>query len=226
MKNDHKYPESTSNYNISEVLSEENLSILEQEIIKDDSILDDTKIIVPDISENDVAYHNKKFGCLPYAHYKYTDEFFVVRWHITKDNQLKKEFVSYIYDVQKKKWVSKFPTPRPLYNLFELVSRPDSPVLIVEGEKTADAAKQLFPDYVVVTSSGGAKSANKSDWSVFQGRDIVIAPDNDQAGSSNAETVKKLCASIVNNIRFLYPKTLGKYTIENTSIVELQGEVP
>lgn len=226
MKGNQKYPESTSNYNISEALSEENLNIIEQEIIKDDSILEDTKIIVPDISENDVAYHNKKFGCLPYAHYKYTDEFFVVRWHITKDNQLKKEFVSYIYDVQKKKWVSKFPTPRPLYNLFELVSRPDSPVLIVEGEKTADAAKQLFPDYVVVTSSGGAKSANKSDWSVFQGRDIVIAPDNDQAGSSNAETVKKLCASIVNNIRFLYPKTLGKYTIENTSIVELQGEVP
>ena len=179
MKGNQKYPESTSNYNISEALSEENLNIIEQEIIKDDYILDDTKIIVPDITENDLAYHNKKFGRLPYARYKYTDEFFVVRWHITKDNQLKKEFASYIYDVQKKKWVSKFPTPRPLYNLFELVSRPDSPVLIVEGEKTADAAKQLFPNYVVVTSSGGAKSANKSDWSVLQDRDIVIAPDND-----------------------------------------------
>ena len=79
-----------------------------------------------------------------------------MRWHITKDNQLKKEFVPYIYDVQKKKWVSKFPTPRPLYNLSELALRPDSPVLIVEGEKTADAAK-LFPDYVVVTSSGRCK---------------------------------------------------------------------
>lgn len=226
MKNDHKYPESTSNYNISEALSEENLNISEQEIIKDDSILDDTKIIVPDISENDLAYHNKKFGCSPYTYYKYTDEFFVVRWHITKDNQLKKEFVPYIYDVQKKKWVSKFPTPRPLYNLFELVSRPDIPVLIVEGEKTADAAKQLFPDYVVVTSSGGAKSANKSDWSVLQGRYIVIAPDNDEAGISYAKKIPELCASIVNNIRFLYPKTLGKYTIENSSIVERQGEVP
>lgn len=227
MKNDHKYPESTSNYNISEALSEENLNISEQEIIKDDSILDDTKIIVPDISENDLAYHNKKFGCSPYTYYKYTDEFFVVRWHITKDDQLKKEFIPYIFDAQKVKWISKgYPAPRPLYNLLELIAKPDSPVLIVEGEKTVEAAKQLFPDYVVVTSSGGAKSANKSDWSVLQGRDIVIAPDNDQAGTSYAETVKKLCASIVSNFRFLYPKTLGKYTIENSSIVERQVEVP
>jgi putative DNA primase/helicase len=226
MKDNHKYPESTSNYNISEALSEENLNISEQEIIKNDSILEDTKIIVPDISENDLAYHNKKFGCLPYAHYKYTDGFFIVRWHITKDNQLKKEFVPYIYDVQKKKWVSKFPLVRSLYNLSELALRPDSPVLIVEGEKTADAAKQLFPDFVVVTSSGGAKSANKSDWSVLQGRDIVIAPDNDEVGISYTKKIQELCSSIVSNVRFLYPKTLGKYTIENSSIIERQGEVP
>ena len=232
MKDNHKYPESTSNYSIPEALSEENLNILEQEIIKDNSILEnsnsceDTIIIPPDITENDLAYHNKKFGCLPYAYYKYTDEFFVVRWHITKDNDLKKEFVPYIFDVQKKKWVSKFPIPRPLYNLSALVSRPDSPVLIVEGEKTADAAKQLFPDYVVITSSGGAKSANKSDWSVLQGKDIVIAPDNDEAGISYGNKIKELCTSIVNNVRFLYPKTLGKYIIENSSIVERQGEVP
>ncbi len=147
-------------------------------------------------------------------------------WYITKDNQLKKEFVPYIYDVQKKKWVSKFPLVRPLYNLSELALRPDSPVLIVEGEKTADAAKQLFPDFVVVTSSGGAKSANKSDWSVLQGRDIVIAPDNDEAGISYTKKIQELCSSIVSNVRFLYPKTLGKYTIENSSIIERQGEVP
>ena len=96
MKGNRKYPESTGNYNISETLSEENLNILEQEIIKDDSILEDTKIIVPDITENDVAYHNKQFGCLPSAYYKYTDKlgttaFYIVRWDFIKDNQQKKE---------------------------------------------------------------------------------------------------------------------------------------
>jgi len=233
MKNDHKYPESTSNYNISEALSEENLNISEQEIIKDDSILEDTKIILPDISQNDIACHNKKFGCLPSAYYKYTDKlgataFYIVRWDFIKDNQQKKETRPYTFNVQKNEWCSNnsYPTPHPLYNLLELISRPDSPVLIVEGEKTADAAKQLFPDYVVVTSSGGARSANKSDWSVLQGRDIVIAPDNDEAGISYAKKIQELCASIVSNVSFLYPKTLGKYTIENTSIVERQGEVP
>lgn len=232
MKDNHKYPESTSNYSISEALSEENLNILEQEIIKDGSILEDSNacedtIIIPsNITENDVAYHNKKFGCLPYARYKYTDKFFVFRWHVTKGHEFKKEFTPYIFDTQKNKWVSKFPLLRPLYNLSELVSKPDIPVLIVEGEKTADAAKQLFPDSVVVTSSGGAKSANKSDWSVLQGRDIVIAPDNDEAGISYGKKIKELCASIVNNIKFLYPKTLGNYIIENSSIVERHGEVP
>ena len=77
----------------------------------------------------------------------------------------------------------------------------------------------------MVTSSGGAKSANKSDWSVLHGRDIVIAPDNDEAGISYAKKIQELCTSIVNNVRFLYPKTLGNYIIKNSSIVERQGEI-
>ena len=96
---------------------------------------------------------------MPSAHYKYTDKlgataFYIVRWDFIKDNQRKKETRPYTFNVQKNEWCSNnsYPTPHPLYNLLELISRPDSPVLIVEGEKTVEAAKQLFPDYVVVTS--------------------------------------------------------------------------
>jgi len=35
-----------------------------------------------------------------------------------------------------------------------------------------------------------------------------------------------MCFKIVNNIKFLYPKTLGNYIIENSSIIERQGEIP
>ena len=54
-----------------------------------------------------------------------------------------------------------FPTPRPLYNLDKLAERPDDWILVVEGEKTADAAAELFPDHVAMTSPGGAKAAAK-----------------------------------------------------------------
>ncbi len=37
---------------------------------------------------------------------------------------------------------SRFPCPRPLYGLHLLAERPEAPVLVVEGEKTADAARR------------------------------------------------------------------------------------
>ena len=51
----------------------------------------------------------------------------------------------------RREWRSKgFPEPRPLYRLDHLAGRPDAPVLVVEGEKAADAAAVRFPDFVVV----------------------------------------------------------------------------
>src|SRR6185437_3837982 len=38
-----------------------------------------------------------------------------------------------------------FSAPCPLYRLDDLLARPDAPVLVVEGEKTAEAATELFP---------------------------------------------------------------------------------
>ncbi|MEO5332588.1 MAG: CHC2 zinc finger domain-containing protein [Magnetococcus sp. YQC-5] len=84
------------------------------------------------------------------------------------------------------------PAPRPLYRLYDILSRPDAPILIVEGEKTADAAVKIFQEYVVTTSSGGSNAADSSDWSHMAGRYVVIWPDNDAAGRKYAEKVKSL----------------------------------
>jgi putative DNA primase/helicase len=81
--------------------------------------------------------------------------------------------------------------PRPLYRLAELAARPDAPVVICEGEKAADAAAELLPDYVVTTSSGGSKAAGKADWRPLHGRRVVIWPDADEAGQAYAEAVAK-----------------------------------
>lgn len=39
---------------------------------------------------------------------------------------------------------------RPLYNLLELLARPEARVIVVEGEKAADASGRLFPDCVAI----------------------------------------------------------------------------
>jgi putative DNA primase/helicase len=85
------------------------------------------------------------------------------------------------------------PAPRPLYGLDRLAQRPESPVLISEGEKVADAAAALFPDYVAVTSHGGARAAAKSHWRPLRGRSVIVWPDHD---IKRAETTRQtLCGS-------------------------------
>ena len=85
-----------------------------------------------------------------------------------------------------------FPEPRPLYNLDKLAERPDDWVLIVEGEKTADAVGKLFPDHVAITSPGGSNAASAADWSPLKGRKAAIWPDADEPGRKYAEAVAEL----------------------------------
>jgi putative DNA primase/helicase len=84
---------------------------------------------------------------------------------------------------------------RPLYGLDRLAERPNAPVVVTEGEKAADAASELLPDMVVVTSPNGSKSAAKADWSVLRGRRVTIWPDADTAGWEYAHAVAKLAAA-------------------------------
>jgi hypothetical protein len=91
------------------------------------------------------------------------------------------------------KWQWKgVPQPRPLYGLDRLAGHPDAAVLVVEGEKAADAATALFPDMVAVTSPDGAGAANKADWSPLAGRRVAIWPDNDTEGQNYANSVIRM----------------------------------
>jgi len=80
------------------------------------------------------------------------------------------------------------PSPRPLYNLDQLAARPDAPIILCEGEKTANAAAQIFPDYVATTSPGGANAAKQADWSPLKGRKVLVLPDaNDKPDKAGRE---------------------------------------
>lgn len=111
------------------------------------------------------------------------------------------------YGTGRPQWIWKaLPEPRPLYGLPGL-QRTDSPVLVVEGEKTADAAQILFPNYAVLTWSGGANAVGKADWSPLVGRAVIIWPDNDGPGFKAALEIAALLKSIAVSVHIVLPPT-------------------
>ncbi len=82
------------------------------------------------------------------------------------------------------------PLPRPLYNLPALLARPDETVYVGEGEKVADAAGVL--GLLGTTSPHGSGSAAQADWRPLAGCDVVLLPDNDEAGRRYVQTVASI----------------------------------
>ncbi len=76
---------------------------------------------------------------------------------------------------QEWRWVS-FPRPRPLYGLDRLGKPGD--VLLVEGEKCADAAASHWPG-PVLTWPGGSNAVQWADLRPLAGRQVVCWPDAD-----------------------------------------------
>jgi hypothetical protein len=111
-----------------------------------------------------------------------------------------KEIRSLVFAEHKKwgrqwRWLG-FPKPRPLYGLDRLAARPDAPVIVTEGEKAADAAGELLPDRVAITSPGGSKAAKVADWSALAGRNVTIWPDADEPGKAYAHDVAEMLAKL------------------------------
>jgi len=92
----------------------------------------------------------------------------------------------------KSRWMSKGFSDngtKPIYGLEKLAKHPDKPILIVEGEKTVDAATKLLPNYTVISWMGGAQSVDRVDWSRLSNKIITIWPDNDAPGVVAAKNI-------------------------------------
>ncbi|MBT2748253.1 MULTISPECIES: phage/plasmid primase, P4 family [unclassified Lysobacter] len=71
------------------------------------------------------------------------------------------------------------PTPRPLYNQPRMAA--SNEVVLVEGEKTADALIEL--GVCATTAMNGANAPiDKTDWSPLCGKHVLIWPDKDKPG--------------------------------------------
>jgi len=98
-----------------------------------------------------------------------------------------------------------------LYNSHLLHQQPYKPILIVEGEKTADAASKLLgKDYVVVSWSGGAAAAKDANWKLLSGREIIVWPDNDPAGfKASSDICRSLREAGVQSLKVVSKETLS-----------------
>lgn len=80
----------------------------------------------------------------------------------------------------------------PLYGLEQLIGEWWlRPVMLVEGEKAADAAREIFKETIVLAFPGGANNYSRVNWEPLVGpkklSQVVIWPDNDKAGKAMAE---------------------------------------
>lgn len=79
-----------------------------------------------------------------------------------------------------------FANGSPLYNLHRLTKHLNSTVYFVEGEKCVEALTKLK---LLATTSGGASSDDKADFTPLAGRNVIIWPDNDDAGKGYMQRV-------------------------------------
>jgi len=184
----------------------------------------------PPFDQDACAYHNEQFRKFPDHIYLYSladgsRAMYVVRWDgvVQRDGRLDKEIRPYIYGSDAAGnvgWHSQFLDERPLYNLPELASERKE-ILFVEGEKTAEAAKILFPNYSVTTTAGGSGSAHKTDFSPVSLRNVLISPDGGEAGHKYADHVYAQCRKAgAWRVQKFDTNALAMRVVENGKVVD------
>jgi len=104
----------------------------------------------------------------------------------------KKTVLPYSWSPEKGTWRQGGDFASLFYGLERLQATPGAAVLLVEGEKTADAAQALFP-HLVALAFMGADTVRKVDVAPLDGREVVIWPDADTPG---IEAARSLAARI------------------------------
>ena len=111
---------------------------------------------------------------------------------------------------------------RPLYRLPDLLAAdPARPVYIVEGEWAADHLHKLG---IVVATSGSASSCEATDWTPLRGRQCLVWPDNDKAGTKYGEAVANKLRAQGCNVSTIDVAALG--LAEHGDVVDWLAEHP
>jgi len=137
----------------------------------------------------DIPHSHPQLG-VPEKVYPYRNEegnTFAAIYRFTNPQTGKKEIRPYC--LKRRDWVR--PERPALYELDALAALPVDPVVLVEGEKCADALSKI--GFLATTSMGGSSGAARSDWAAMKGRSVIIWPDNDEPGSKYARSAAEMC---------------------------------
>lgn len=148
------------------------------------------------------------------AAYHYRDQHgalyqIVTRWEPPAGSGLKKQILPFTLWRDRKtnrmKWRCKAHPSPPLYGA-HLITDDTTDVIVVEGEKAADALRP-YVKIPVITWAGGTNRIEQSDWSPLRRVSTVrIWPDADEPGHRAARTIRSLLpASVTVLTRFLVP---------------------
>jgi predicted P-loop ATPase len=103
--------------------------------------------------------------------------------------------------------------PYPLYGL-EKLNQPgavDKRVVLVSGEKTADAVQALMPESIVMTWCGGDDSARYADLEPIAGRaNVILWPDADASGLRAQATLVDELSAMVRNLYVVHVEDMPK----------------
>ena len=121
------------------------------------------------------------------VHLQYSDSFMVMRF--PDGHPIKQKYAPFIKN-KDDSWSMKRPEGlMPIY-FKNTEKHKDKPIVICEGEKALLGAEKIY-EGDCATWHGGVNSWEKADWSPIYGRDIIIWPDNDEAGKKCARAIKK-----------------------------------
>lgn len=99
-------------------------------------------------------------------------------------------------------WINSIKDVEPLpFNLPAIITNPTAPIFVVEGEKCAEALIDL--GLVATTNSGGSKNWKPELARHFAGRNVIVLPDNDEAGQAHADTVIAALHPVASKIKRL-----------------------
>ena len=139
----------------------------------------------------------------------------IARWN---DVSGKKEIRPFCYTEEG--WQCRaYPAPRPLFNLDQISADTQVDILIVEGEKAAEAAAAFFPG-VVSTWAGGAKAVDKTDFSTLSGRKVWVWPDNDPSGQKAMHQVAQKLQNLGANVRLVDLEALATHRPVSPTLTE------
>lgn len=147
----------------------------------------------------------------PVATYVYRDadgepRYRVARYEWAAEGKRNKTFRQERYEPETKRYIRSKGCMEGVelvpYRLDEWQAEIGAPIAIVEGEKDADRLWSI--GICATTNPGGAGKWHGEEWAeMFAGREVVILPDDDEAGRKHAADVARSLRPVASSVRLL-----------------------